>query len=280
VAGLEAYRVENLWNVGYLNIGDPADPPASHLPPATVQTDSNTAFVTIRVVTTGHGQGNTFNAAEFSHLDHGIWVNDQYFEHVLWRADCSQNPCSPQGGTWQFARAGWCPGASVYPWDNSPAFAAGAELVVEAMIQNYENQCRPGNPDCIPGQTCTDCNYNSTGHTAPNYNTTAQAILWRATNLRSPHPPRAAAQEFRLAQNFPNPFNPTTTIRFSVPGEAWTTLRVFDITGREVSRLLDTRMNAGEHEIAFDGARLSAGIYFYTLEVGGRALTQKMVLLK
>lgn len=279
-SGLEAYRIENLWNIGYLGMGNPDDPPENHLPVSVIATDSNTSFVTIRITTTGHGQGNTQNAAEFSRLDHGIWVNDQYFEHLLWRDDCNRNPCSPQGGTWQFARANWCPGSKVFSWDNFPAFSAGGELQIEAVIQDYENFCRPDNPDCIPGQTCADCNFNGNGHTGPNYNTTAQIIFWRATNLDVELPPRSVAQNFELAQNFPNPFNPNTTIRFSVPSDSWTRLRVFDVTGREVSRLIDTRMSTGEHEIEFEGSRMSAGIYFYSLEIGGRVLTRKMVLLK
>lgn len=279
-SGLEAYRIENLWNVGYVGIGNPADPPEAHIPVTTFQSDSTTVFITVRVITTGHGQGNTQNAAEFSHLDHGIWVNDQYFEHLLWRDDCNRNPCSPQGGTWQFARAGWCPGSKVNSWDNQVSVTPGDNVQVEAIIQDYENFCRPDNPDCISGQTCTDCNYNNTGHTAPNYSTSAHAILWRATGLSANRPSPPLAHTVRLEQNFPNPFNPTTTIRFSLPGDAWAQVRVVDISGRVVAELLNARVAAGEHQVDFDGTRHPSGIYFCVLQIGGRSLVRKMILLK
>ena len=278
---LHAYRIEPLWNIGRLVIGDPADPVEDHLPWVTMPTDAYTEWVTVRIWTTGHGQGNTQNAAEFSHLDHGVWVNDQVFEHELWRSDCESNPCSPQGGTWQFDRAGWCPGARVFPWDQSEiTFTPGQNLELLYFIEAYENFCRPNNPDCVPGPGCPDCNYNSTGHTEPNYHTTAHLIYWTSAELSSAENGTLLPRQFALAQNYPNPFNPLTTIAFSLPASGATQLTVFDLTGRTVAEPLNGELSAGDHRVTFDAMHLASGVYLYSLSFNGVTETRKMVLLK
>jgi photosystem II stability/assembly factor-like uncharacterized protein len=87
--------------------------------------------------------------------------------------------------------------------------------------------------------------------------------------------------EFALRQNYPNPFNPTTTIRFALPEAADVTLEVFSIDGEKVATLIDdARMNAGERQIAFNGADLASGVYIYRLAAGEFVQTRKMTLLK
>lgn len=84
-----------------------------------------------------------------------------------------------------------------------------------------------------------------------------------------------------LEQNYPNPFNPTTQIRFSLSSPAsHVTLNVHDVLGREVARLVNGAMNAGEHEVTFNAAQLAAGVYFYTLRAGDTAVTRKLLLTK
>lgn len=85
---------------------------------------------------------------------------------------------------------------------------------------------------------------------------------------------------FSLSQNFPNPFNPTTEIQFSLSTETKTTLRVFDLLGREVVTLVNRVMTAGEQRVLFDASELSSGIYFYRLSAGGISEVKKMVVLK
>jgi hypothetical protein len=80
--------------------------------------------------------------------------------------------------------------------------------------------------------------------------------------------------------NYPNPFNPTTTIAINLPLETHVALRVFDVTGRCVSVLVDRTMQAGRHSVVFDGRALSSGVYFYRLEAGDFRESRKMVLLK
>ena len=85
---------------------------------------------------------------------------------------------------------------------------------------------------------------------------------------------------FALAQNAPNPFNPSTEIRFSLPEAGTASLRVHDIAGREVATLVNGTTERGEHVVSFDASRLSTGVYFYTLEAAGQSMTRKMVLAK
>jgi len=86
--------------------------------------------------------------------------------------------------------------------------------------------------------------------------------------------------EFALAQNYPNPFNPETVIEFSLPGAAVTSLKVFDVLGREVATLVGAPMNAGVHRVTFDASAFSSGVYFYRVEAGEFRAVRKMVLLK
>ena len=75
-------------------------------------------------------------------------------------------------------------------------------------------------------------------------------------------------QQYKLHQNYPNPFNPSTTIAFYLPQSEEVTLRVFDITVRQVAMLVDRPMNAGSHTETFDASELSSDIYFYRIEAG------------
>jgi hypothetical protein len=84
----------------------------------------------------------------------------------------------------------------------------------------------------------------------------------------------------RLGQNFPNPFNPSTNIRFGIPRAGLVTLRVYDVLGREVSIVESGLFGAGEYERTFIGTELANGVYFYTLSSEGQSETKRMVLLK
>jgi hypothetical protein len=88
------------------------------------------------------------------------------------------------------------------------------------------------------------------------------------------------ANNFELQQNFPNPFNPITQIRFSLAEQSQVTLKVYNILGKEIATLINDLKGAGSHEISFDGTGLSSGVYFYTLQTGKFTETRKMILLK
>ena len=86
--------------------------------------------------------------------------------------------------------------------------------------------------------------------------------------------------EYFLAQNYPNPFNPETTIRFGLKAAGNVRVTIVDILGRQVTEIVNSRLNSGYHQVQFDGSNLSAGLYFYTLEVNGFRDVKKMILVK
>ncbi|NUN71337.1 MAG: family 10 glycosylhydrolase [Bacteroidetes bacterium] len=88
------------------------------------------------------------------------------------------------------------------------------------------------------------------------------------------------AEDFHLSHNFPNPFNPATTIRYRLAAEEFVTLTVYDILGKEVATLVSDRQRAGEHTVRFDASSVSSGTYFYTLRAGAASVTRRMLLIK
>jgi uncharacterized protein (DUF1501 family) len=83
-----------------------------------------------------------------------------------------------------------------------------------------------------------------------------------------------------LDQNYPNPFNPATNISFTLPAAGNVRLQIFDVSGRLVSTLINSTMNAGKHTVSFDGASFASGTYLYRLITPAATLTKKMTLLK
>jgi len=88
--------------------------------------------------------------------------------------------------------------------------------------------------------------------------------------------------DYELMQNYPNPFNPETIIKFAIPKTGSITLKIYDITGKEVETILNNMpFNAGTMHYNFNGKNLSSGIYFYTLIVDNRVIgSRKMVLVE
>jgi hypothetical protein len=90
----------------------------------------------------------------------------------------------------------------------------------------------------------------------------------------------SAPASFAMVGANPNPFNPATTLSFSLPEVARVTLNVFDVQGRLVATLVNGLREAGQHQVTFDGSNLSSGVYLYTLTAGSYSATGKMVLMK
>jgi flagellar hook assembly protein FlgD len=92
-------------------------------------------------------------------------------------------------------------------------------------------------------------------------------------------------QVFTLSQNAPNPFNPATVISFRLASVLSARLAVYDATGREVAVLAEGFMQAGNHEVRWNGRDssgnpVSSGVYLYRLEAGGKSETRKMILVR
>jgi hypothetical protein len=93
------------------------------------------------------------------------------------------------------------------------------------------------------------------------------------------------AASYELSQNYPNPFNPTTTIRFNLKENGAVRLTIYNLRGQEVRTLIATEMNAGQHEIIWDGKDehgqlVPSGVYLYKLSVNGFVQTKKMSFVK
>jgi hypothetical protein len=86
--------------------------------------------------------------------------------------------------------------------------------------------------------------------------------------------------KYDLMQNYPNPFNPVTKIKYQVAKNSNVNITVFDITGKEVSNILNEYHSAGTYEINFDGSKLTSGVYFYKMTANNFSLVKKMTLIK
>jgi choice-of-anchor B domain-containing protein len=87
-------------------------------------------------------------------------------------------------------------------------------------------------------------------------------------------------ESFELKQNYPNPFNPTTRIEYNLPNDSYVTIKVFDVTGRQIAILADEYKRAGNYNLSFDAGRLSSGVYYYNIEAGSFTESKKMILVK
>lgn len=90
----------------------------------------------------------------------------------------------------------------------------------------------------------------------------------------------SVASEYKLYTNYPNPFNPETNIRYSIPKRDFVSIKVYNSIGKEVSSFVNKIQEAGVYEVKFNGADLSSGVYYYKLTTNGFTDTQKMILIK
>jgi len=87
-------------------------------------------------------------------------------------------------------------------------------------------------------------------------------------------------EHFDLKPNYPNPFNPTTTIRFDLPKPDFVTLKIYSIIGEEITTLISDRLQAGKYQVTFNGSNLSSGVYLFRLQSKSFSATGKMTLMK
>ena len=104
-------------------------------------------------------------------------------------------------------------------------------------------------------------------------------------DLRRPKNPTGVGDDavpltYSLAQNFPNPFNPSTRIYFSIPSQSKVELKVYNLLGQEIATLVNEVKPAGLHNVRFNGASVASGVYIYRLVAGDFTSVKKMVLVK
>ncbi|MBN2093204.1 T9SS type A sorting domain-containing protein [candidate division KSB1 bacterium] len=101
-----------------------------------------------------------------------------------------------------------------------------------------------------------------------------------STGVASESHSNTVVSNYSLEQNFPNPFNPVTSITYSIPATSQVKLVVYDIQGKEVETLVNSAKNAGTHRVVFDASKLASGMYFYRLETNAVVLSRKLILVK
>ncbi len=281
---LQPFEVVNLWMHDHIVYGDGETAHETHLPPVDVLIPAEAVAGKVRMTTTGHGQGNTDNCAEFCGKDHSVVAGTETFTHILFQG-CANTECSPQGGTWQYPRAGWCPGDKVVPWDNdvTTLLVPGETLTIDYNIEPYFNHCSPNNPDCVSGETCPDCNYNYTGHTQPNWKVMGQLILYRYDPTATPE--GAPVPKLELGQNYPNPFNPTTTFYYEISEPGQVALRIISAGGRVLREVERGHSESGTYHFLWDGRDergeiMPSGVYFYEVQTGDERQARKMIMLQ
>jgi hypothetical protein len=98
-----------------------------------------------------------------------------------------------------------------------------------------------------------------------------------ATSVQNP---AGMPTDYALMQNFPNPFNPSTVIRYALPTDGKVTLELFTMLGERVGVLVNESQHAGAHEVTFNASGYASGIYFYVLKSGAFSASKRMTLLK
>lgn len=126
------------------------------------------------------------------------------------------------------------------------------------------------------GKACFYTHADSTLYVADTYS----FYIFSVPTEVIPRPGDGAPSTFELTQNFPNPFNPATNLIFSLEKSGYASLVVYDVTGREVARLVDGFQPAGSYQAIFDASHLSSGVYYARLIANGNTQTRKMLLLK
>ena len=122
-----------------------------------------------------------------------------------------------------------------------------------------------------PNGSTTDPSFISTfGQIAPSFNDNQKQIAFSKQEIPS---------EYSLT-NYPNPFNPTTTINYQLPENGFVAIKVYDVLGKEVATLVNENKSAGYYKVDFDASRLTSGVYIYTINVNGFAQSKKMLLMK
>ncbi|MBU0558243.1 MAG: T9SS type A sorting domain-containing protein, partial [Bacteroidetes bacterium] len=129
-------------------------------------------------------------------------------------------------------------------------------------------------------QTLSEGTYNFWGFGFYNGNLVEISPRYTVTNVTSVSDYSNQPSEYQLYQNFPNPFNPRTVIKFQVPSSKFIKLQVYDLLGGEIQTLANEYKLPGTYEVAFNAEGLPSGIYFYSLRAGDFSDTKKMILLR
>lgn len=146
---------------------------------------------------------------------------------------------------------------------------------------NWSDRVRVNSVDSsVMADFSTEVYNNKLAFAWKDHRTGNDEIFYRLMDIPTDVVENTIPAQFNLYQNFPNPFNPITTISFTLNQKAKTSLRVFDIFGKLVKEILNDELEAGEYNLEFNANGLSSGTYFYQLTSGNFRETKKMILIK
>jgi hypothetical protein len=201
------------------------------------------------------------------------------------------------GSNVNWTKAMWqrLPAAFILPVDTTTpgdAFGQFAQAVLRTGFEDgtkpydrrkqwYQNigSTQAGAIDAVTGGNIYAQLKSITGYPASDSVYSAAKTLFQSlVSVKNAAP--AVPRSFEVFQNYPNPFNPSTKIAFVLPTRGLTTVKVYDVIGREVSTLLQENLEAGQYEITWNASQLSSGMYFYRIESGKYVSVMKAVLLK
>jgi hypothetical protein len=257
--------VVEVWDAAY-SFGDYANLQPVETYNANVPEGVATSY--LRLSNTGHGWGsnNTGNAAEFFNATHYIDIDavEAYSQNLY--NPCNPNPdgCQPQNGTWNYARAGWCPGAISPPDIFDLTAQVGTSFELDYRFHpTYVDLCHPNHPDCVTGTTCPDCNdgYNPVYFVDGHIINRSDTPLIYSSILGAENIDNTSIYSLSL---YPNPTTGVFRIQTDFP-ESYTRLTINTIEGRQVKTYY-FRTSSELNNHSFDLSNLSKGIYFVNLE--------------
>ena len=231
----------------------------------------------LKVITTGHnwssgnnGAFNTGNAAEFLEATHNIHINDKkVYEQHLWRP-CNPNPagCSPQAGTWEYSRSGWCPGSLAMVWDFSLDEYLDEDLkLFYEFDPSYIDECHPNHPDCVNGFTCENCSAADN----PILRLSGKLVTYSndVDNITKVPTLVDHNDPFEVGL-FPNPAN--NALRLTTDyDKGKVCVHIINMQGQEVRNFVFTGSTT------IDISDLAPGMYFVNV-IGGQVVTKKLVI--
>jgi hypothetical protein len=264
VPGTPAYKfvkIDKLWNNDYLVYGDPGI--SYNLTDTLMNIPNNVASAKIRLTSTGHGQGNTSNAAEFYNATHTINVNGvSTFTQNLWKTDCATNSCTAQSGTYTYSRAGWCPGQDVQPqvFDLAGLFTPGQSISLDYVLQPYTNLLNTG--------------YNNGSHTEPYLRVQGYLVSYGNSPLVSIQESEIQNLELNV---YPNPAKDLFSVYCKSANSGLVDIKLYDAVGRlYFSKTANHLQGEWYEEISVKDAPM--GFYFLKVKSESGIVTKKIIL--
>jgi chitinase len=168
-------------------------------------------------------------------------------------------------------------------WDNVakvPYLSNGTSLISYDDSLSIALKCQYAKTKSMGGIMIWELSQDVLGSNQPLLNVIAHEMLTPTTSVEQPC--ELQPKNYTLNNNYPNPFNPSTIIQFSLPQTGFVSLKVYDVLGREVATLINEWRNAGTGSAVFDAsaARISSGVYFYRLVAGTFTQTKRCLLVK